>query len=279
MGSARPDGAELTGATTESKARVLEVANLGKSFGGIRVLDGVSFALHDREILGVIGPSGGGKTTLLRCLDLLEQHDQGTVDYLGAAFRYLTGGRLVRGGGGNDDLDLPLSELRRHIGYVFQLFNLWEDRTVLQNLCLAPWVVLEESRARAEARALELLGRFGLRDRAMEKVWKLSGGQRQRVAIVRALMMAPRILLCDEITSALDPLLAYEVLEMIRSLRNDGLAMLIVTHHIEFAATVCDRLAYLDKGRILQIDTPARVLGSPAAPEIERFLRVLHAVG
>jgi len=265
-----------------SNSVVIEVQNLSKSFGDARILDDVTFTLGDGEILGIIGPSGGGKTTLLRCLDLLEDHDGGMIDYVPLRLRALSGGALIDASGGGCGAGMKSvspSVVQRHVGFVFQAFNLWDERTVLQNLCLAPWVVLGEKKHDAEARGLDLLARFGLREHANHRVWALSGGQRQRVAIIRALMMNPRVLLCDEITSALDPILAYEVLQMIRALRDDGLGMVIVTHHIDFAAKICDRIGFLGEGRLLQLDSPDRLLTAPASPEIERFLGVLRAVG
>lgn len=261
---------------------VLKVTDLAKSFGDSRVLTGVSLTLSAGEILGVIGPSGGGKTTLLRCIDLIDEFESGTIEYLEMGVECLAGGELrksERNEGDESGQALTVSAVRRRLGFVFQTFNLWEDRSVLENMCLAPKVVLGETMRSAEKRALTLLDRFGLANRAGDPVWKLSGGQRQRVAIVRALMMSPRILLCDEITSALDPILAYEVLEAILALRDEGIAMIVVTHHIDFATRLCDRLAFLDGGKLLQVDTPERVVQAPAAPAVEKFLRVIRAVG
>lgn len=267
----------------EREKTLVKVEGLTKSFKELVVLDGVSFRLHEGEILGIIGPSGSGKTTLLRCLDLLETFEGGTIEFGGefgvcvkpaGQVEYSGGGAGVSGTAGPRP-----SIVRRKIGFVFQSFNLWEDRSVLQNLTLAPRVVQGCPAREAEVRAKQLLSRFGLGDKLLSKVWQLSGGQRQRVAIVRALMMEPALLLCDEVTSALDPVLAYEVLEMIRSLRAEGLTMIVVTHHIEFVATLCDRVGYLNNGRFMQIDTPERLLREPGAEEIATFLNILRIAG
>jgi len=268
---------------TEQKENLITVEGLKKSFGRLRVLDGLSFSLSQGSILGIIGPSGSGKTTLLRCLDLLETIEGGIITYRGPfAVRVRPNSGLERieeSKASDRAIQTVPSSVRQKIGFVFQAFNLWEDRSVLQNLTLAPRVVQEVSRKEAEERAVELLSRFGLKDKLLNKIWQLSGGQRQRVAIVRALMMQPAILLCDEVTSALDPVLAYEVLQMIRSLRDEGLTMIVVTHHMEFVASLCDRVAYLDNGTFQQIDAPDRLIKEPATPEIENFLNILRIAG
>lgn len=261
------------------KGDLITVEKLQKSFGELCVLDGLSFSLSDGDILGIIGPSGSGKTTLLRCLDLLEDFEEGKITYGGSfAIQVMPGGGLKRNEGAekSDGEEISQSVVRRKIGFVFQTFNLWEDLSVLKNLTLAPCVVLGMSAKEAESRAEQLLSHFDLKDKILSRVWQLSGGQRQRVAIVRALMMKPAMLLCDEVTSALDPLLAFEVLQMIRSLRDEGLTMIVVTHHIEFVASLCNRMAYLDNGNFMQIDTPERILKAPATTEIENFLNILR---
>ena len=267
----------------EKKNILVNVEGLKKSFKELCVLDDMSFRLGEGEILGIIGPSGSGKTTLLRCLDLLETIEGGTITFGGPfGIRVGPSGELESINNSDSVNRIPEhmpSIVRRKIGFVFQSFNLWEDRSVLQNLTLAPRVVQGIPDKKAETRAEELLSRFGLKDKLLSKVWRLSGGQRQRVAIVRALMMEPALLLCDEVTSALDPVLAYEVLEMIRSLRDEGLTMIIVTHHIEFVATLCDRIAYLNNGKFMQIDTPERLLKEPASEEIANFLKILRIAG
>lgn len=267
----------------DKKNGLITVEGLRKSYGGLRVLDNLSFGLSHGGILGIIGPSGSGKTTLLRCIDLLETIEGGTITYHGPFGVQLTATRGLErteeSKATNGAVQVLPSMVRRKIGFVFQAFNLWEDRSVLQNLTLAPRVVQGMAPEQAEERALHLLVRFDLKDKLLSKVWQLSGGQRQRVAIVRALMMEPEILLCDEVTSALDPVLAYEVLQMIRSLRDEGLTMIVVTHHIDFVASLCDRVAYLNNGRFQQIDTPDRLMKEPATPEIEKFLSILRIAG
>ena len=267
----------------KKKNILIKVEGLKKSFKDLCVIDDMTFHLDEGEILGIIGPSGSGKTTLLRCLDLLEPFNDGIITFgepFGVHVRSGAELELSNNSESINRISVPQpSDVRRKIGYVFQSFNLWEDRSVLQNLTLAPKVVQGISDSEAETRAKELLSRFGLKDKLLSKIWQLSGGQRQRVAIVRALMMGPALLLCDEITSALDPILAYEVLEMIRSLRAEGLTMIVVTHHIEFVATLCDRVAYLNKGKFMQLDTPERLLKEPALEEIATFLKILRFVG
>lgn len=269
--------------TTATAQPVLRVDGIWKSFGQTPVLRGIALSLHEKEILGVIGPSGGGKTTLLRCLDLLETIDQGRIDYhgqhnLSVAANGVLGLKASDAGGENRPItDDTINALRRDIGFVFQGFNLWEERTVLGNLVLAPTVVLGLSREAAEARAHQLCEEFGLEDKVNARVWQLSGGQRQRVAIIRALMMRPKVVLLDEITSALDPVLTVEVMQAIRQLRDEGLTMIIVTHHIEFASSLCDRILFLSQGQAVQIDTPENLRKSPATDEVKQFLDILRA--
>ena len=267
---------------TKRNNKFLIVEDLKKSYGDISVLDGLSFSLLEGDILGIIGPSGCGKTTLLRCLDLLEAFEGGMISYKEPFGVRVLPDNLERIGKtepATRTRETIAGVIRQKIGFVFQAFNLWEDRSVLQNLTLAPRVVLGMSAKEAEERAVDLLSQFGLKDKLLNKIWQLSGGQRQRVAIVRALMMQPAILLCDEVTSALDPVLAYEVLQMIRSLRDEGLTMIVVTHHIEFVASLCDRVAYLNNGKFQQIDTPDQLMKKPATSEIKNFLNILQFAG
>jgi ABC-type polar amino acid transport system ATPase subunit len=260
----------------------LRLDSIRKSFGATPVLAGVSFELQPSEILGVIGPSGGGKSTLLRCINLLEHPDAGRLEFVGAwaiEFDVESAPTATRWGGSATEMltEEIENELRRTAGMVFQGFNLWEERTVLENLILAPQVVLGRKRAEVVAEAEDLCRLYGLESKLDLDAWRLSGGQRQRVAIMRALMMKPKILLLDEITSALDPVLTVEVMQVIRELRAAGLAMIIVTHHLEFASSLCDRLLFLDQGRIIQIDPPDIMRHSPATPEVKRFLQILTA--
>jgi ABC-type polar amino acid transport system ATPase subunit len=258
----------------------LRLDSISKSFGATLVLAGVSFELQPGEILGVIGPSGGGKSTLLRCINLLEHPDEGRLEVTGSwvidfgadLFPAVTRAGESSWGRLTEEIE---NQLRRTIGMVFQGFNLWEERTVLENLILAPRVVLEKTRAEAVSEAEGLCRQYGLETKLHLDAWRLSGGQRQRVAIMRALMMKPKILLLDEVTSALDPVLTVEVMQVIRGLRDAGLAMILVTHHLEFASSLCDRLLFLDLGRIVQIDPPEVMRRSPASPEVKRFLQIL----
>jgi ABC-type polar amino acid transport system ATPase subunit len=260
---------------------VFRVSDIQKAFGTTRVLNGISFCLREREIFGIIGPSGSGKSTLLRCLNGLELIDGGEIEYWNrlrlagdgtGAYFYENAGKV-----GIKATQNVLSSLRRDIGFVFQNYNLWEEKTVLENLTLAPRVVLGEPQAAVEVRAQELCEKIGLQAKIKSGVWALSGGQKQRVAIVRALMMRPKVLLLDEITSALDPVLTFDVMQIIKDLRGTGIAMVIVTHHIEFASSVCDRMMFLADGKAVQIDPPQVLRDSPANDQVRHFLEILRS--
>lgn len=263
-------------------APALRLQGVGKSFGENVILQDITFDLHTKEILGVIGPSGGGKSTLLKCIDLIEFPETGTMEFFGQwALFNNTSGYFVRGVSQGEAAE-NLTEahecmIRKKIGLVFQSFNLWEESNVLENLILAPMVVKGINRETAKEQAFDLCCKFGLKDKVQQKVWQLSGGQRQRVAIIRALMMEPEILLLDEVTSALDPLLTFEVLQTIRSLREQGLTMILVTHHMEFASSICDRMMFLSHGKIVQLDSPDMLRSNPATDEVGRYLEVLRA--
>jgi len=273
---------ELNVSSTPLGVELLRVDDIWKAFGDTPVLKGVSFTLREKEILGIIGSSGSGKTTLLKCLDLLETIDKGLIEYYGphklsVTANGATGLRNCADGDTKPMLEDAVNALRKDIGFVFQGFNLWEERTVLGNLILAPMVVQGQPREVAENRAHELCRQFGIENKVEARVWQLSGGQRQRVAIMRALMMEPKLMLLDEITSALDPVLTVEVMQAIRQLRERGLTMIIVTHHIEFASSLCDRIMFLSQGRAVQIDTPENLRRSPATDEVKMFLDILRA--
>jgi len=241
----------------------LALEGVRKSFGANEVLRGIDLALEEEEVVCLIGASGSGKSTLLRCVNLLEPLDAGRI--------VLHGEEITRRG-------VDVNRVRQRIGIVFQAFNLFPHMTVLRNVMLGPREALKLSRDEAEARALELLGRFGLADRRDEYPDRLSGGQQQRVAIVRALAMRPELILLDEVTSALDPELVGEVLSVIRELAEGGMTMLIATHEMGFARDVASRVCFLDAGRILEEGPPAQIFAHPKEPRTRQFLeRIVQA--
>jgi polar amino acid transport system ATP-binding protein len=242
----------------------LEIAALHKSFGRLEVLRGIDLTLAEHEVVCLIGASGSGKSTLLRCVNLLEPIDSGRIAVRGVEI-------TERG--------VDVNELRRGIGIVFQSFNLFPHMSVLGNITLAPRKALGLSREAAEARADELLTRFGLADKREEYPDRLSGGQQQRVAIVRALAMQPGLLLLDEVTSALDPELVAEVLQVIRELAAEGMTMLIATHEMAFARDVAHRVCFLDEGVILEEGTPAEIFGAPRETRTQQFLQRIVEAG
>jgi polar amino acid transport system ATP-binding protein len=242
----------------------VRIERLQKSFDDLAVLKGIDLVVQTHEVVCLIGASGSGKSTLLRCIDLLEPIDAGRISIDGLDI-------TARG----TDQDA----VRRRIGIVFQSFNLFPHMTVLQNVALAPVKVLKQSRDQAEERSRELLERFGLADKADEYPDRLSGGQQQRVAIVRALAMDPDVLLLDEITSALDPELVAEVLDVIRELAAQGMTMVIATHEMAFARDVAHRVCFLDDGRILEEGPPDRIFSEPTNERTRRFLDRIIAAG
>ncbi|BCJ38181.1 ABC transporter [Actinocatenispora thailandica] len=237
---------------------VLSCVNVRKRFGTADVLAGLDLDVTEHEVVVLIGASGSGKSTLLRCVNLLEEVDDGTI--------HLDGDHIT-------DPRVDPDRVRQRIGLVFQSYNLFPHLSVLDNVTLAPRRVHRVARARAEERALTWLSRVGLADKAKEYPDRLSGGQQQRVAIVRALVNSPRLLLLDEVTSALDPELVGEVLAMVRDLKSDGMTMLLATHEMGFAKQVADRVCFLSEGRILEQGTPAEVLGDPRQPRTRQFLQ------
>jgi polar amino acid transport system ATP-binding protein len=242
----------------------LRAEGLWKSFGPLPVLRGIDLDVDTHEVVCLIGASGSGKTTLLRCLNLLEPIDAG---------RIFLGDREVTG------RNTDINRVRRQVGIVFQSFNLFPHMSVLRNVMLGPVEVLKESRASAAERAGELLLRFGLDDKRDDYPDRLSGGQQQRVAIVRALAMRPEILLLDEITSALDPELVGEVLDVIRELSRGGMTMVIATHEMSFAREIANRVCFLDAGVLLEQGPPAQVLGDPREARTRQFLQRVIAAG
>jgi polar amino acid transport system ATP-binding protein len=235
-----------------------------KSFGRLEVLRGVDLAVAEHEVVCLIGASGSGKSTLLRCVNLLERLDAG---------------RIVLGGEEISARRVDVNRVRRSIGIVFQAYNLFPHMTVLRNVTLAPREVLGLSRADAQARARELLTRFGLGDKLDEYPDRLSGGQQQRAAIVRALAMRPQLMLFDEVTSALDPELVSEVLSVIRELAEGGMTMLLATHEMGFARDIADRVCFLDGGVILEEGPPERIFQRPENPRTQQFLQRIIAAG
>jgi len=241
---------------TES-TEALRVNDLHKSFGQNEVLKGISLAVESHEVVCLIGASGSGKSTLLRCVNLLEPIDSG---------------RIVVAGRDVTERGVDVNSVRRGIGIVFQAYNLFPHMSVLKNVTLAPRKVLGLPRDEAEARAKELLARFGLADKQDEYPDRLSGGQQQRAAIVRALAMKPSLLLLDEVTSALDPELVAEVLEVIRELAEGGMTMLIATHEMAFARDIASRVCFLDAGVILEEGPPQQILTAPREERTRQFL-------
>jgi polar amino acid transport system ATP-binding protein len=242
----------------------LELDGVSKSFGDHVVLKGIDLEVGEHEVVCVIGASGAGKSTLLRCVNLLEPIDEG---------RILVEGRDVTAAG------VDANEVRRGIGIVFQAFNLFPHMTVLRNVTLAPREVLGRSRGAAEADAEELLRRFGLADKRDAYPDRLSGGQQQRVAIVRALAMRPQLMLLDEVTSALDPELVGEVLNVIRELAAGGMTMLIATHEMSFAREIADQVCFLDEGVILEQGPPEQIFSAPREPRTRQFLQRIVEAG
>jgi len=248
-------------------APLLHVAGVRKAFGRHRtevVLDRLDLDLAAHEVVVLIGASGSGKSTLLRCVDLLETVDDGVIELEG---REITDPRV--------DADAA----RARMGIVFQAFNLFPHLTVLDNVTLAPRRVHGLGRAEAEERALAMLARVGLRDRASARPDELSGGQQQRVAIARSLVNDPVLMLLDEVTSALDPELVGEVLDLLRELKAQGMTMLIATHEMGFARQAADRVCFLDGGRVLESGPPEQVLGDPVEPRTRQFLRRIIDAG
>ncbi|HWD65381.1 MAG TPA: amino acid ABC transporter ATP-binding protein [Solirubrobacteraceae bacterium] len=242
---------------------VLELRGVTKSYGEHQVLQGIDLQVGEHEAIALIGASGSGKSTLLRCIDLLEEIDDDDV--------YLDGQCITVPG-------INPVPIRRRLGLVFQSFNLFPHMTVLANVTLGAVKAQGMTRLEASERGMSLLGRFGLADRSGEYPDRLSGGQQQRVAIARAFLTNPRALLLDEVTSALDPELVGEVLEVIRDLKREGMRMIIATHQMTFASEVADLVCFLEAGRIVESGRPDQLFSAPSRPETQRFLaRVLAA--
>lgn len=235
----------------------IKVTNLKKSYGDLEVLKSIDLQVQEGEVVCLIGPSGSGKSTLLRCLNLLEE---------------VTGGEVRVNGNDLTDKGTNINQVRENIGMVFQHFNLFPHLTILDNITLAPVELKKATKEQAKEKALELLKRVGLQDKASAKPEQLSGGQKQRVAIARALAMNPDIMLFDEPTSALDPEMVGEVLAVIKQLAQEGMTMVIVTHEMGFAREVADRVIFMDGGYIVEQGTPQEIFGNPQNERTKDFL-------
>ena len=247
---------------------MLEIKNLSKSFGKLEVLKDISFTVEKGQAVSIIGPSGSGKSTLLRCVNQLEKADGGTIDICGISMMTADeNGKAVYAN------PKTLRDVRLKIGLVFQNFNLFPHFSVLRNITEAPMCVLRKSRAEAEATAMELLGKMGLESKAHEYPCNLSGGQQQRVSIARALALNPEMLFFDEPTSALDPELTGEILKVIRSLAEEQMTMVIVTHEMAFAKQVSDRVIFMDGGVIIENGTPEEVFEQSQNERTRQFLQ------
>jgi polar amino acid transport system ATP-binding protein len=261
------EGIDVRTVSDVSSAPLLQVTGVHKGFGSNAVLRGIDLQVHEHEVVALIGASGSGKSTLLRCVNGLESVDAGDV-------RLRTDDGVIT----VSDLGVDLDDVRRRVGIVFQQFNLFPHLSVLQTVPLAPRGVQGRGRSDAEATATELLGRFGLGDKAAAYPDQLSGGQQQRVAIVRALAMEPALVLFDEITSALDPQLVGEVLDVVRELSHSGMTILMATHEMAFARETADRVCFLDGGVVVEQGPPEQLFAAPQEARTREFLaRVLDA--
>jgi len=243
---------------------VLELQNVRKAFGSEVVLNNLSLSVPEHTATVLIGASGSGKSTLLRCINLLETIDDGQI--------FLDGQEIT-------DPAIIVEDVRRQLGMVFQAFNLFPHKTVLENITLAPIKVQNKSADEAREIAMKLLTRFDLADKSDQYPDRLSGGQQQRVAIIRSLAVNPRLLLLDEITSALDPVLVNEVLSIVRDLKHDGMTMVLATHEMGFATQVADEVCFLESGNILERGSAEQVLKNPTNPKTQEFLKRVHQAG
>jgi polar amino acid transport system ATP-binding protein len=249
---------------------LLKLDGIHKRFGDLEVLRGIDLEVAKGEVVCVIGPSGSGKSTMLRCINLLEPPEKGEI--------YLEGHDICKGpGSGEGESGWDVNFLRQRVGMVFQQFNLFPHRTALQNVTMAPEKALGRRRVEAQEKGTALLQRVGLSDKLNQYPERLSGGQQQRVAIARALAMDPHLMLFDEVTSALDPELVKEVLDVIRELVDEGMTMIVVTHEMGFARDVGDRIVFMDAGLIVEEGPPARVLDEPHEERTKRFLGLVLA--
>jgi polar amino acid transport system ATP-binding protein len=245
----------------EGAGPIVRIEGLRKRFGTNEVLKGIDLEVARGEVIAIVGKSGSGKSTLLRCVNGLESFDEGSLEVDGQALRHGDAAAM--------------RALRQHVGMIFQSFNLFPHLSVGRNVMLAPTLVKKRDAAAAAAQAAKLLQRVGLAEKFDASPDQLSGGQQQRVAIARALAMEPAVLLCDEITSALDPELVGEVLRVVESLAEDGMTLMMVTHEMTFARKVSDRVVFMHAGRIHEIGPPAAVFGAPQTAELRQFLAAL----
>ncbi|WP_332648655.1 amino acid ABC transporter ATP-binding protein [Lysinibacillus sp. 54212] len=236
---------------------MIKVENLHKYFGKLEVLKGIDYEIHEKEVVCVIGPSGSGKSTFLRCINLLEEVTEGAI--------YINGVKI-------NDPKTNINDIRTEVGMVFQQFNLFPHMTVLENITMAPMQIRKMAKSDAEALALELLDKVGLRAKADNFPQQLSGGQQQRVAIARALAMKPKVMLFDEPTSALDPEMVNEVLDVMKRLAQEGMTMVVVTHEMGFAREMGDRVLFMDGGYIVEEGHPDEVFGHPKNERTKAFL-------
>ena len=259
--------------STKPDLPMIRVSGVYKSFGDLRVLDGMSFDVARGEVLAIIGPSGSGKSTMLRCLNFLEEHDAGEILIEGEplGYRVLDDGSRVR------ESEAEIARMRSNVGMVFQSFNLFPHRRVRENITMAPISVKQVNKNEANDRAEALLEKVGLAEKIDEYPSRLSGGQQQRVAIARALAMEPKVMLFDEVTSALDPELVAEVLTVMQQLAEEGMTMVIVTHEMQFAHDVSDRLMFIDGGKVIEQGDPAKLLVKPKSARLKEFLHRFRA--
>ena len=250
------------------QASAVEIRKVNKFYGPFHALKDVDLSIPPGKVTCLIGPSGSGKSSLLRCINFLEAYDSGEIRIDGDLIGYDAPGRKMSG--------RRLREMRRGIGMVFQQFNLWPHMTARENVAEGLIRVRGMSRSEAESRASDALEKVGLGDKMGNHPSRLSGGQQQRVAIARAIAMEPRLMLFDEPTSALDPELVGEVLNVMKTLASEGMTMVVVTHEMGFAAHVADQVAFMEKGELVGVDSPDRILHQPQDPRIQAFLRTYH---
>jgi len=251
-----------TAAPVANGAPIVRITALRKSYGTHEVLKGIDLDVRRGEVIAIIGKSGSGKSTLLRCINGLEVFQEGALTVDGKPLLH--------------ESAMAMRALRQRVGMIFQSFNLFPHLTVGRNVMLAPMLVKQQHKLEAASQARKLLARVGLEEKFDAMPDQLSGGQQQRVAIARALAMEPAVLLCDEITSALDPELVGEVLRVVESLAEEGMTLLMVTHEMNFARKVADRVIFMHQGRVHEMGPPAELFGSPRTPELQQFLSSLH---